>query len=290
MERIQEAIERARRERQGRIGGAAADASANSNNGPSLKEIGGVFADDKKKETEKQAATPSNSIRVAYSDTRVVELDELALKEKRIVAGFAHDERSEPYRQLRGQILKKYRANGWQTLAITSPNGDAGGTLTAVNLAISMSLETNQTVMLVDLNLRRPGVAKCFGIDDIEHGIVDHIKGSVSLDKILINPGYERLVLVPGVPQSGFTSELLSSPEMSRVVDEIVSRYPSRIVLFDLPSVLDQDDALVFAPKCDGTLMVIEEGGSTKADLERASQLLDGCNIIGSVLNKVRYN
>jgi len=141
----------------------------------------------------------------------------------------------------------------------------------------------------VDLNLRNPGVAKTFGLDDIEYGIVDYIKGEQALENILINPGYERLVVLPSLPMQGFSSEVLSSPEMNRVVNELVDRYPSRLIVFDLPCVLDNDDALVFAPKCDATLMVIEEGGSKVADIERAYQLLEGCNILGSVLNKVRY-
>ena len=61
---------------------------------------------------------------------------------------------------LRGQILNKFRQNNWQTLAITSPNSGGGRTLTAMNLAISLSLEVNQTVLLVDLDLRQPGVAR----------------------------------------------------------------------------------------------------------------------------------
>ncbi|MBR9805255.1 CpsD/CapB family tyrosine-protein kinase [bacterium] len=268
MERIQEAIEKARRERQGEIGGSPSERQASA---------------------QSKAADSSSSIRIQYSKTRSISLNEAELKDRRIVAGFAHDQRSEPYRQLRGQILKKFRENNWQTLAITSPNAGGGKTLTAVNLAISLSLETNQTVLLVDLDLRDPGVAPCLGIHDVQHGIVDYIKGEVPLSDILINPGYERLVVLPGTPQGAFTSEILSSPEMRRVQEEIVSRYPSRLVVFDLPAVLSHDDALTFAPSCDAVLMVIEEGGTQKADAERAMQLLDGCNIIGSVLNKVRY-
>lgn len=285
MERIQEAIEKARRERQGQIGGESAE-KVPAGSGVNAKKPSGYI---KPEVGAERASGPSGSIRVTYSDTRTVALDENEMKEKRIVASFAHDARSEPYRQLRGQILKKFRANNWQTLGITSPNPGSGSTLTAVNLAISLSMETNQTVLLVDLNLREPGVAPSLGIQEVEYGIVDYVKGEQSLENILINPGFERLVIAPAKPQGGFTSEVLSSPEMNRVINEIVSRYPSRIVIFDLPCVLDNDDALVFAPKCDATLMVLEEGGSKKADIERAYQLLDGCNIIGSVLNKVRY-
>ena len=283
MERIQEAIEKARRERQGNIGSAQEPATSD------------LLPESQPAEEVSQSVLPTastdgqGSVRVKYSQTRTVKLDDEALKDRRIVAGFAHDKRSEPYRQLRGQILNKFRQNNWQTLAITSPNSGGGRTLTAMNLAISLSLEVNQTVLLVDLDLRQPGVAGCIGVDDVEYGIVDYINGTQKLENILIHPGFERLVLLPGTPQVAFTSEILSSPEMKKVKDELVARYPGRLIIFDLPAVLSHDDALVFAPGCDATLMVIEEGGTKKKEIERAYQLLDGCNIIGSVLNKVKY-
>jgi protein-tyrosine kinase len=287
MERIQEAIEKARRERQGNIGSAqGSEVEPKAESLSPNKEIKSPVAEPVQKKSSSDA---SASIRVKYSQTRTVKLNDDELKDRRIVAGFAHDKRSEPYRQLRGQILNKFRQNNWQTLAITSPNSGGGRTLTAMNLAISLSLEVNQTVLLVDLDLRQPGVASCIGVDDVEYGIVDYVNGTQNLESILIHPGFERLVLLPGTPQGAFTSEILSSPEMKSVKDELVARYPGRLIIFDLPSVLSHDDALVFAPGCDATLMVIEEGGTKKKEIERAYQLLDGCNIIGSVLNKVKY-
>ncbi len=322
MERIQQAIEKARRERQGAISSGVSrddieadatdllgDVEQQQAQGEVLEPeaepaVGGhdTVVEPEPVDVEKDSARinlpavttrgrkgSGASIRVNYSQTRTVEISEEELKDRRIIAGFAHDERSEPYRQLRGQILKKFRDNNWQTLAITSPNAGSGRTLTALNLAISLSLEVNQTVLLVDLDLRRPGVAACLGIDDIEYGIVDYLKGEQPLENILINPGYERLVLLPGTPQGAFSSEILSSPEMRALQDELTERYPSRLIIFDLPAVLDHDDALVFAPSCDATLMVLEEGGSRRSDIERAYQLLEGSNVLGSVLNKVRY-
>lgn len=304
MERIQEAIEKARKERQGNVGaspsedavkeeGVAADVNAPSQEPviqeDAVKEPEAVSEAAKISEPASSTTQVGGSIRIQYSKTKTISLDEEELKERRIVAGFAHDPRSEPYRQLRGQILQKFRANNWRTLAVTSPNSGSGRTLTALNLAISLSLEANQTVLLVDLDLRSPGIASSLGISEIKSGIVDYVRKEKKLEDILINPGYERLVLVPGTPQGAFTSEILSSPEMQAVTEEMVARYPSRIIIFDLPPVLDHDDALVFAPKCDATLMVLDEGGSKKSDVERAYNLLENANVIGSVFNKVRY-
>ncbi len=284
MERIQEAIEKAKRERQS---GQENDASLNTDG--QAGELNSPTNETTAGNTDDGALSGNHSVRVKYSKTRSININAEKLKDLRIVAGFTHDKRSEPYRQLRGQILNKMRENNWQTLAITSPNNGAGRTLSAMNLAISLSMEVNQTVLLVDMDLRQPHVAACLGIDDVEYGIVDYVNNKQPLERILINPGFERLVLLPGTAQANASSEILTSPEMKAVIDELIARYPSRLIIFDLPAVLSHDDALVFAPSCDATLMVVEEGATSKADLERSYQLLKGTNIIGSVLNKVRY-
>lgn len=291
MERIQEAIEKAKRERQSAQG---VDAKTDEPMQDDRVEHGSeaVSKDGivKQEGLSIDAQQAKRSVRVKYSQTRSVNIDAETLKNLRIVAGFTHDKRSEPYRQLRGQILNKMRENNWQTLAITSPNVGAGRTLTAMNLAISLSMEVNQTVLLVDMDLRQPSVAACLGIEDVKYGLVDYVKNEKPLEDILIHPGFERLVLLPGTAQAEASSEVLSSPEMKVVIEELIARYPSRLIIFDLPAVLSHDDALVFAPSCDATLMVIEEGGTNKDDLKRSYQLLEGANIIGSVLNKVRYS
>lgn len=278
MERIQQAIEKARRDRKSRTESPSDDLGVDT-----------AKNQNQQSTTRDNDSNKSRSLRVNYSKTRSVFLDAQTLKDLRIIAGFSHDKRSESYRQLRGQLLNKFRENNWQTLAITSPNSGAGKTLTALNLAISLSMEVNQTVLLVDMDLHQPKVATCLGIDDIEYGIMDYVNGKKELEDILIHPGFERLVLLPGTPQEGFSSEMLTSPEMKEVTKEIIDRYPSRIIIFDLPAVLSHDDALVFAPTCDASLMIIDEGGTTKDEVERSYQLLDGANIIGSVLNKVKY-
>jgi Mrp family chromosome partitioning ATPase len=70
--------------------------------------------------------------------------------------------------------------------------------------------------------------------------------------------------------------------------NELVSRYESRIIIYDLPALLRNDDALVYTPIVDATLMVVEDGATSDDDLARAMQLLEGNNLIGTVLNKVR--
>ena len=274
VERIQEAIDKARKERQGFVGG-----EFDTSDQPA-----GQSAADSRLHNRKMSAVSS----INYTNTRKLSFSEDELKSKLLIAGFAHDARSEPYRQLRSQILKTMRANNWQSLAITSPTKGNGKTLTAMNLAICLSQEVNQTVLLVDLDLRNPSIANILDLEDIEQGIVDCAFDKTDLEKILINPGYQRLVVAPGTAQGHHTSEILSSPQMLSLQEELKSRYADRIIIYDLPPLLESDDALVFTPKADSVLVVIEDGGCTKAELKRAIRLLEGANILGTVINKMK--
>jgi capsular exopolysaccharide synthesis family protein len=177
------------------------------------------------------------------------------------------------------------RVNGWKTLAITSPGEGNGKTITAINLAISLARDVKQTVLLVDLDLRRPSMASYF----FEHavpGLSDYITEDRPLSELLINPGIERLVLLPGHHSFTHSSEVLSSPKMIELVQELKSRYEDRLILFDMPPVLAGDDVLAFLPYLDAVMLVIEEGRTTKDELSRAYDLLSDDKILGTVLNK----
>lgn len=269
MEHIQQAIEKARHKREGNIG--------NQNDFTC-----------KPKLTDKLLASKHYNpvLELEYSETKRVLISDEDLKARKIFGGFAHDSRSEPYRQLRSQILHKMRAENLQTLAITSPTAGNGKTLTALNLAIALSQEVNQTILLVDLDLRNPSVAATLGINSVVHGIVDCVLNNISLTDILINPGFNRLVIAPGTPQGHQTSEILSSPQMQSLQYELKSRYADRIIIYDLPALLTSDDALVFTPQADAVLLVLEDGGASKNQLMQAMKLLEGVNVIGTVLNK----
>jgi protein-tyrosine kinase len=98
--------------------------------------------------------------------------------------------------------------------------------------------------------------------------------------------GIQGLVILPGGKSLINSAEMLNSPKMSRLVDELKTRYPSRIVLFDLPPVLTTADAVAFAPYVDAALLVVEEGRTSIQDAQRANELLKDTHLIGAVLNK----
>ena len=73
---------------------------------------------------------------------------------------------------------------------------------------------------------------------------------------------------------------------MINLIGDLRNRYESRIIIFDLPPLLNIDDAMVFLPNVDATLMVVENGKNTQSEVQQSMRLLQSTNLIGTVLNK----
>ncbi|MCG7864806.1 MAG: CpsD/CapB family tyrosine-protein kinase [Candidatus Thiodiazotropha taylori] len=222
---------------------------------------------------------------ITYTKTKSVELSQHNLREKRVIIGDINDSVSDQYKVLRTHVLQKLKANQWNSLAITSPTEGCGKTLTSINLAISLAREVNHSVLLVDLDLRRPSIQNYF-FNDEQPGISEYLNGNMELSEVLFNPGLDRLVILPGNKPFSNSSEMLSSPKMVQLVEDLKSRYPNRMVIFDMPPLLSCDDVIAFSPYIDSVMLVIEEGVTRKDELKRAIDLLGDTNMLGTVLNK----
>lgn len=224
---------------------------------------------------------------IRYTRTRTVSVSRDVLREQRIVTGFEPGSYKDSYKILCTQVLQRLRENGWNALAVTSPGTKEGKSLTAINLAVSLALEVDQTVLLVDADLRSPRIHRHFGLPS-GAGLSDHLISNTPLEDILVHPGIGGFVILPGGRPIVNSSEMLGSQKMMNLVQELKSRYPSRIVLFDLPPVLSAADALAFAPYVDAAILVVEEGGTDRDQITRAAEMLGSTHIIGTVLNKSR--
>ncbi|MCU7886446.1 MAG: CpsD/CapB family tyrosine-protein kinase [Candidatus Thiodiazotropha sp. (ex Lucinoma annulata)] len=233
----------------------------------------------------RQAPEPEVSSKITYTKTKSVEVSVDGLREKRVIAGDTNDSISDQYKVLRTHVLQRLKANQWNSLAVTSPNEGCGKTLTSINLAISLAREVNHSVLLVDMDLRRPSIQSYFFMGE-QPGISEYLTEGVELSEILFNPGLERLVILPGNKPFSNSSEMLSSPKMVQLVEELKNRYPNRIVIFDMPPLLSCDDMIAFSPYIDAIMLVVEEGGTRKDELKRAYELIENTNVIGTVLNK----
>ena len=222
---------------------------------------------------------------VRYTYTKVIDVPERVLVENRLIAAVPGHEHKDAYRMLRTRVLQILNENRWSSLAITGPASGCGKTTTAINLAISLAMEVTHTVLLVDLDFRKPSVHESFGYAP-DAGLTDYLLHDKPLSQILFNPGIERLVVLPGREVIQNSSELLRSPKMVALVNELKNRYPDRVIIYDLPPILAADDALAFAPYTDCMLMVAEAGGTSSEDLQKALSVLKSVPVIGTVLNK----
>jgi len=261
MERIKEAVERARAER-----GRKSPIGISSFRFPH----------------EGQGA--DNLEHVAYSETRVVRLNPRHLEENRIVTVNKTDPRGSAFDMLRTKILKTMSENGWRTIAITSPRADCGKTTVAINLAISIARQPSYTSLVVDCDLHQPKVGAYLGIPR-QNSLVDCIEGRREVSDALVNPGIPRFTVLANSKPIAHASELLCSDNVKELVVELRERYERRVVIFDLPPVLTSDDALAFLPQVDCALLVIGSGVTTKSDIDDSQRLLASTNVLGTVLN-----
>lgn len=222
---------------------------------------------------------------IDYTHTRVANISKDRLEQNRVISGFYHNPQSAVFRMLRTQVLKKMRSNNWQTLAITSATAAEGKSLVAANLAVAMAMELNQTILLVDMDLRNPSLKNYFSLD-VAHGLKDYLEQDIELNTVLVNPGVPRLVVLPGVGRAENSAELLSSPKMAQLVSELKAKYDSRMIIFDVPPVLQTDDVLLASGYFDATLLVLEDGKNKEAEIQKAMQMLDEHHLLGTVLNK----
>lgn len=238
------------------------------------------------------AVTDRCEIEVCYSRTKVESVDLKTLRKNKIISLFQEDGITDQIKTLRTQILMKLREVGGNTILVTSANPSEGKTFTAINLGVSIAQELDRTVLIVDADLRNPSVHHYdfandfFGIH-ISEGLAHYLMGQVEVADILLNPGIEKLTILPGGRPLPNSAEVLGSPRMESLIKEMKSRYRSdRVIIFDSPAILVCPDPLVLASFVDGILLVVEEERTTAADLKRCMELLKDRLILGAVLNK----
>lgn len=226
---------------------------------------------------------------ISYTTTAVVPVDFEKLRRQRLIAGPVEPEVAEKYKLLRTHILQLTREAGHNVLMVTGAGPGEGKTLTAINLAISISQGIDQTVLLVDADLRSPAVHRYFGLP-AGPGLVDHLTDGVPISDLLIHPqGLGRLVLLRAGKPIDQASELINSSLMADLISELKNNYPDRYVLFDFPPLLSYADALAFAPLVDGIIVVVAAGQTSREEINRCLGMLKKFNVLGFVFNKAEF-
>lgn len=228
---------------------------------------------------------PSVIEKITYTQTKTVEVNPEILRKNRVIAGFDAGHWVDSFRVLRTRILHKIKEHNWNLIGITSPETGTGKSLIATNLAISLAMEVDRTVLLIDANLRDPHIHHLLGLSPAI-GLSDYLTGEYPLNELFIHPNIDHLVFLPGGKAAFNSTELLACRKMAQLVWEVKDRYASRIVIFDLPPLLNRADALAFSPYVNAVLLVIEEGKSRSEDIKHSVDLLTETHFLGTVLNK----
>ena len=211
--------------------------------------------------------------------------EETYLEKSRIVAHRTRHEESDIFRILRTQVLQAMAQAEHRSLAITSPNYGDGKTTVAFNLAVSIALDVKQTVLLVDLDLRKPDMHKMIGLES-PLGLTDHLINDVPLADCLVRPSFERLSILPAGKALDHSSEVIGSPKMAALAAELERRYHDRLIIYDMPPILEQDDSMAFLPHVGAVLLVVRDGVTPIPDIKHSLSALTGAHVIGTVLNK----
>ena len=202
----------------------------------------------------------------------------------------------EEYRVLKRPILMNALGKGAAPVAkgnlvmVTSAMPGEGKSFTALNLAISMAMELDSTVLLVDGDVIRASLSKTLNVDD-RVGLTDILEGKIQgLENVIISTDNPKLKIIPAGRRQTYSTELLASDLMGRVAEELSSRYPDRIILFDAPPLLATTEATVLTHIMGQILVVVEAGKCKMPEIKAALSRIEEQKVVGLVLNKSRKN
>lgn len=192
---------------------------------------------------------------------------------------------AEQYQGLRLTIERLARTRDVRVIAITSPAAGDGKTVTAVNLAGAIGRGSQERVLLIDADLRRPSITRLLGIDDAGTGLADLLAGSqpAAADVIKTIDGFNLSVLPAGPPRGG-VSEMLRSPRLDQLLEEARREYA--YVIIDTPPLLPVFDSTLLAKLADGVVMIVAANQTPRKLLAEALNLLDPATVLGIVFNR----
>lgn len=227
-------------------------------------------------------------LRQAWSDLPELKLNARRMARSRIVAATRQDPTHIAIDMLRTHLMDAIREHGWSTIGITSPRGGCGKTTLAINLALSFTQQTDFRVGLLDLDLRRPAVARLLGCEqpgDIE----GFLRGYRTMAQSLVRYRHNLAVAANAVPVLG-AAELLIDCIPSEVISQMRQALELDLLIYDLPPMLAADDALAILPAIDAMLLVAAAGETRLSEIDDCERNLSRHEKFGGlILNKCRY-
>jgi receptor protein-tyrosine kinase/non-specific protein-tyrosine kinase len=194
---------------------------------------------------------------------------------------------SEEYRKLKSMVVRLTKQEGFKnTIMVTSTLSKEGKSITAINLAITLSQEYDYTVLLIDADLRDPSLHRYLNLTP-EAGLTDCLVDGLDISRALLKPGIGKLSFLPSGKKVKNPVELLASQRMKELIDEIKHRYSDRYIIIDTPPTLPFAETRSISALVDGIVFVVKEGVASLQNISDALEILKDHNILGIVYNDV---
>jgi len=237
-----------------------------------------------------QAAGKINTPIGAVSGNRII-FDEAGLVKQGYIFKGENKDIIEEYRVIKRRLFKSMRAldTPYQNvILVTSALQGDGKTFTAINLALSIAMEIDRTVLLIDGDVIKSGVCKTLGIPESK-GLVDLVRNSSSdYSDVIYKTSIDNLTVIPSGQSGTSDTELLSSDRMHDFCDEISRRYPDRIIVIDSPPILQTTESQALAHILHNVVFVVSAAHTPANAVSDALNLLEANKNIQFILNKAR--
>ena len=174
-------------------------------------------------------------------------------------------------------------------IMVTSALSGEGKSFTSVNLAMSIAAELDHTVMLVDADVARPTVLRMLGLPP-GPGLLDLLEGRAEMSNVLLRTNIDKLTVLPSGSPHPRATELLASDSMRQLLDDMATRYPDRIIIFDSPPLLLTTESRVLASHMGQIVVVVHAGKTLQADVQHALSTIESCPVRMMLLNKAQSN
>jgi Mrp family chromosome partitioning ATPase len=208
--------------------------------------------------------------------------------ERRLVRTLQAGSDAKPFDIIRTKLLHQMRSNNWRRIAFASPDSGCGKTLLTLNLALSMARQPDLAIMALELDMRRPSMARTLGLKAGQQ-FSEVLAGRAAAVDQLSRVG-PNLALATNARPEPAAAELLASKGAAHVIDRMETDFAPDVMLFDLPPLLMTDDAMAFMDQIDCVLLVAAAERNTMAQITRcAEDLAARCNFLGVILNKCRF-
>jgi protein-tyrosine kinase len=214
-------------------------------------------------------------------------LSEAHLESTRIVAHRPSNPMTTAFDVLRTSVLRQMDAHGWQTIAVSSPTQGCGKTVTAINLALSLARQADRHVVLIDLDMRRPLVGNYLGFKQ-KNGLFQALSNEIPLAHCMVHldVASPQLSVIANSQPIANPAEVISSKEMAHLFQQITATPQKPIVVVDTSPMLECDDVMALLPRLDCLVLAVAERLSTATDVKACERMLQTSNYLGLILTK----